>query len=49
MSSLFSKTKGLPMSQDDNGSGAAMTAVSNGRPIKFTPERLEQIRNLGVG
>jgi hypothetical protein len=34
------------MSQDDNGSGTALTAVSNGRPIKFTPERLEQIRNL---
>src|SRR5258708_3938177 len=34
------------MSQNDNGSGAALTAVSNGRPIKFTPERLEQIRNL---
>lgn len=33
------------MSQD-NGSATALTAVSNGRPIKFTPERLEQIRNL---
>jgi hypothetical protein len=33
------------MSQD-NGSATALTAVNNGRPIKFTPERLEQIRNL---
>jgi hypothetical protein len=33
------------MSQD-NGSATALTAVSNGRPIKFTPERFEQIRNL---
>jgi hypothetical protein len=33
------------MSQD-NGSATAMTAASNGRPIKFTPERFEQIKNL---
>jgi hypothetical protein len=33
------------MSQD-NGSATALTAVSNGRPIKFTSERLEQIKNL---
>jgi hypothetical protein len=33
------------MSQD-NGSATALTAVNNGRPIKCTPERLEQIRNL---
>jgi hypothetical protein len=33
------------MSQD-NGSATALTAVSNGRPIKFTPERFEQIKNL---
>jgi hypothetical protein len=39
------------MSQDNGSATAllpttALTAVSNGRPIKFTPERLEQIRNL---
>jgi hypothetical protein len=33
------------MSQD-NGSATAMTAASNGRPIKFTPERFEQIKTL---
>jgi hypothetical protein len=33
------------MSQD-NGSATGLTAVGNGRPIKFTPERFEQIKNL---
>jgi hypothetical protein len=33
------------MSQD-NGSATAMTAASNGRRIKFTPERFEQIKTL---
>jgi hypothetical protein len=33
------------MSQN-NGSATAMTAASNGRPIKFTPERFEQIKTL---
>ena len=31
--------------QDNNADAAALTTTS-GRPIKFTPERLEQIKNL---